>query len=181
MFGKLGAVTIDADTIVSGLLLEPDVLDSIRKALGSEVFSEDGRLDREKVAALVFSNRESREVLEGILHPLVFVRIEHVLSGEAGEGEPHKVAVVEIPLLFEKRYERRFRKRITVHTDKDTVLRRLQAKGITKEDVLRRLEAQMPIAEKIALSDFAIDNAGSPEETERQVEEIYITLLKEVE
>lgn len=178
MFRKFGVITLDADRIVESLLVEQDVLEKIRELLGDEVFNKSGRLNKKKVADLIFKSDASRNSLEDILHPLVFKRIKDFLD-KMNEKDKDKVVIIGIPILYEKGYENRFDRTITVHTKEEIALDRLEKDGITREEVLLRLKAQLPIEEKIKQADFLIDNNGTPEETMAQVEAVYKRLLKE--
>jgi len=176
MFGKLGAHTIDADEVVGSLLKEQKVLDRIRDILGTEVFDPQGGLDRKKVADAIFKDAALRASLENLLHPLVFDGIDAVIA----QREEDAIIVVEIPLLFERGYEKKFNRTITVFTDEATALARLEKKGIGRQDAMQRLRAQIPVHDKIVKSDFVIDNNGSPEDVMFGVKRIYKKLLKEV-
>jgi dephospho-CoA kinase len=176
LFEKFGAIIINTDEIVGSLLKKTEVLEKIKGLLGDKAFLEDGSLNTERVADIVFHNDTLRRSLEDILHPLVFERINFFLDGIA-DGD--KIILVEIPLLFERGYEGRFDKKITVYTEEKTALNRIERKGISRKEALLRLKSQLPIEEKIRRSDFIIDNNGALEETTLQVETICKELLKE--
>jgi dephospho-CoA kinase len=176
LFEKFGAIIINTDEIVGSLLKKTEVLEKIKGLLGNKAFLEDGSLNTERVADIVFHNDTLRLSLEDILHPLVFERINFFLDGIA-DGD--KIILVEIPLLFERGYEGRFDKKITVYTEEKTALNRIERKGISRKEALLRLKSQLPIEEKIRRSDFIIDNNGALEETTLQVETICKELLKE--
>lgn len=180
MFRDLGAVTLETDEIVDMLLKDKSVLRKIRKTFGNGVFSRDGDLDRVKIASIIFKDRGKRDTIEEILHPPVFERIKDFLSRMKKEGNQDKIVIIEIPLMFEKGYTERFHKNITVHADEETTLRRLEGSGITRENAMMRLNAQMPIKEKIKMADFVVDNSGTLEDTKAQVREIYNRLLKDL-
>lgn len=169
IFRRLGAICIDSDRIVAGLLEDRAVLGRIRQVAGGGVFAQKGGgLSREKLARLIFSDRRARGAVEGIIHPLVMEVIEkEFLKTKAG------VVVVEVPLLYEKGFEGVFDKVISVYAGERTALARLQKKGIARKDALRRLAAQMPTARKIEKADYVIDNEGGMELTERQASRIY--------
>ena len=178
IFRELGATTLDVDKIVDGLLKNTSVLERMRRAFGDCVFFEDGQLDRTKVAVMIFGDGEKRSVLEGILHPLVFEEIEEFLKVAAGTDSDNGVAVIEIPLMFEKEQVGRFHKTITVYADEDAVFRRLGERGIGRDKAEARLRAQMDIAEKMRRADFVIDNSGPIDETRTKVMNIYRKLLE---
>jgi dephospho-CoA kinase len=178
MFRKLGVITLDSDRIVESLLMEKDVLKKIQELLGNKVFQENGNLNKEKVGDVIFQNDVSRQSLEDILHPLVFKRIQDFLNTL---DEDNNIVMVEIPLLFERGYENRFHKTITVYTKEEIALNRLEQKGVTREKALLRLKAQLPIDEKIKRSDFVINNNVTIEEAMTQVETIYKKLLEEAD
>jgi dephospho-CoA kinase len=176
LFKKFGALTINTDEIVGSLLKEGGALEKIKGLLGREVFLGNGSLNTKNVADVIFRDDSLRRSLEDILHPLVFERI-NLLLDEIGDGD--QVIVIEIPLLFERGYEGRFDKTVTVYAKKETALDRLAKQGISREDALLRLKSQLSVEEKIRRSDFAIDNNGTIEETMPQVETICKELLKE--
>lgn len=177
MFRDLGAFILETDDIVDSLLNETPVLEEIKTVFGQEVFSEDGKLDRTKVAYCIFKNDACRDAIEGILHPLVFDRIDAFLKSLGKSHAGKKIAIIEIPLMFEKHYDAGFQKTITVYTDNITALERLEKSGIRSEDAILRLNVQMPVEEKAKLSDFVINNSGNPDETKALVKEIYNELM----
>jgi len=176
MFRNLGAAVIDSDEVVDSLLREEDVLEKIRVLFGKDIFFRNGSLNKKRVARIIFRNAILKNSLEEIVHPLVFERILCFLDSVK---KTHRIAVVEIPLLYEKGYEDRFDRTITVFTDENKALSRLEKRGLRRKEAELRLHAQMPIKEKVGKSDFAIDNNGSMKKTTSQVEEIYGQLLKE--
>jgi dephospho-CoA kinase len=176
MFRELGAVTIDADWVVQQLLREKQVHKKIKTLLGAGVFDKKGALDKSKIAQRIFRNKSLRIKLEDLLHPLVFERIDDFFK-KTKNGS--RVFIVEAPLIFERGYESRFDKMITVVTNETTAINRLSMHGISPKDVIERLKCQLPIKEKVKKSDFAIDNSMNPEKTKKYVTSIYKELLKE--
>lgn len=176
MFRELGAVTIDADWVVQQLLKEKAILKTIKVLFGAGVFDKKGNLDKSKIAQRIFRNKSLRLKLEDLLHPLVFERIDDFFR-KTKNGK--KVFIVEAPLIFERGYESRFDKMITVFTNETTAINRLSMLGISPKDVIERLKCQFPIKEKIKKSDFVIDNSMNPEKTKKQVTAVYKKLLKE--
>jgi len=173
-FAELGAFTVDADDVVHDLLEEKDVLSKLRPVLGSDVFAPDGKLDKEKVAAKIFDNQDLRRAMEDVLHPLVFDRVETMVR----EANP-KVAVVEATLIFERGHEGRFDRIVTVYTDNDIAIARLEERGIPREESVKRLMSQMPIEEKVERANYSIDNSGTPDETRNRTGIVYKVLMSE--
>lgn len=167
-FRKLGAFTVDADRLVGELLQEPDVLERLRPILGDRCFDEGGKILKGAVSDLIFRDESVRLQVEDVLHPRVFDRTDDMLLKAKAD-----IAVIEAPLLFERGYEKRFSKIVTIYTDEETALERLEKTGIDRQDAMRRLLCQMPVKEKVRRSDYAIDNGGTVEETEAQVKNIY--------
>ncbi|MBI4690912.1 MAG: dephospho-CoA kinase [Nitrospirae bacterium] len=176
IFGKLGAVTIDADRIVGDLLKEKKILDKIKLFFGSGVFDAKGRLDKEKVSEKIFKDTALRFKLEGILHPLVFERINDFIKKVK---DRRKIFIVEASLIYERGYENRFDRIITVFTNKKTAINRLAEYGVTPKIAKQRLGCQLPIEKKIWKADFKIDNNGTIEDTKSQVKEIYKRISEE--
>lgn len=176
MFRELGAVTIDADWVVQQLLREKTILKKIKTLFGAGVFDKKGALDKSKIAQRIFRNKSLRLKLEDLLHPLVFERIDDFFR-KTRNG--NKVFIVEAPLIFERGYEGRFDKMVTVFTRDTIAINRLSMHGISPKEVIERLKCQLPIKEKIKKSDFVIDNSMNPEKTKKQVTAVYKELLKE--
>jgi dephospho-CoA kinase len=176
LFKELGFSTLDADKIVESLFRKKEILKKIRHLMGSTVFNDNGSLNKEKVAEVIFKNASLRHSLEDLLHPFVFERIKDC----AEKMNMHdNILVIAAPLVYERKYEDRFDKIIVVHTTEDTALKRLGIKGVQKKDALLRLKAQLPIKDKMKRADFLIDNNGTLNRTKVQVEKLYKELLKE--
>ena len=174
MFKQLGATTIDADEIVRQLLDEPEVIKEISDAFGEEMVSE-GRVDKKRLADWVFRDAHARITLEDILHPLVFHRVKDRLAALSKEND--HVAIIEATVIFERGYQGRFDRIITVYAVEETSHKRLKAKGVSDVDVSKRLATQLPADIKMRGSDFVIDNDQGLEKTREQVSAIYQTLL----
>jgi dephospho-CoA kinase len=177
LFGDLGAVTLDSDRMVARLLDEDPVIREIAKLIGHDVISPDGRVDRRAVARKVFGDETSRRKIEALLHPLVFREIDRFTEKIK---DKKCIVIIEVPLLFEGEHQGRFRKVITVYTPEETAVERLVKSGFSREEAIARLKAQLPIETKKARADYTIDNSGTKEETKRQVEEIYRSLIAEM-
>ena len=145
VFRELGAMVLDSDDIVDLLLQDSGVIFKIKKILGSCVEKEDGTLDKGEVAKIIFNNNELRKKLEVLLHPLVFARVEASLQKIKGR---RRLAIVEVPLLFEGGYQDRFNRTITVFTTQKAAIERLMKAGVSRSNAMKRLKAQLPARDK---------------------------------
>jgi len=175
-FRDLGAVTLDSDRVVELLLKEAGVIEKVRKLLGSDVVAAGGVLDKKAVAAKIFHDPGLKKGLEGIIHPLVFERVNDFIGRIK---DKNRIVIVEVPLLFEGNYQEDFSKVITVYAPEEAAIERLENSGVTREEALLRLRSQLPIEEKKARADYLIDNSASKEETLTQVAEVYRLLCEE--
>jgi len=176
LFRKLGAHTLDSDKIVAGLLKQESVRGQIMGLLGVGVLKADGSLNKDGIAKIVFNNKLLRMKLQAMLHPLV---LDNVDKDIRRIRDTNCIVVVEVPLLFEGKFQNRFDRTITVYTRQMTALARLKKTGIARKDALSRLKTQMDIRLKKKLSDFCINNNGTKRQTETQVMRIFQTLVKE--
>ncbi len=177
IFKKLGAYVISADEIVHKLLEEEEVKEKVRKEFG-DVFTPEGKVDRKKLAQIVFNDEKKRKVLEGILHPLVFKEIERFFK-EVEEKDPKAVAVAEVPLMIETGSYKNYDIVIVVYAPHDLQLKRLIKKGMSAEEAEKRIKAQMSIEEKVKYADIIIENTGSLKELEKEVKKLY-EILKDI-
>jgi dephospho-CoA kinase len=172
MFAWLGAVVIDADQLARQVV-EPGqpALKEIAATFGPDVLLPDGRLDRPKLAGIIFADPVERAKLDAITHPRIRALMdEEIKRRRSGPG----VLIVDIPLLYENDRTNAVETVIVVWVDPQTQLRRIRDRdGLSADAARQRLAAQMPLDEKRARADHVIDNSGSREDTRRQVEAIY--------
>ncbi|MCK4911740.1 MAG: dephospho-CoA kinase [Thermodesulfovibrionales bacterium] len=171
-FAQEGAFTVNSDAVVAELLTRPEVVENVKFILGSGVLNEAGELDKRAVADVIFGDEDLRGAYEGIIHPLVFDRVNELIAASGVD-----IAVVEVPMLFENGYESQFSRTITIYADENVALDRMDEAGFSRDDAVRRLTCQMPIADKISRSDFTIDNNGAPEDVRPRVHQIYRALV----
>ena len=172
MFAQLGADLVEADQLARDVV-EPGqpALSEIVEAFGAEILRPDGRLNRSKLATIIFADPAARGRLNTITHPRIRERMDAEVAARTGQAG---VLLLDIPLLYENGRERTLERVIVVWVDAETQLRRLQERdGLSQEEARRRIAAQMPLDEKRARADHVIDNTGTREHTRAQVEAIY--------
>ena len=167
-----GVPTIDADQLAHAAQ-GPDgpAWQALRDRFGVGMFDDQGRLDRPKLAALVFADTTARAALNAIVHPHVRVAINRwFLDLEAAEAPP--LGIVAIPLFYESPQPEAYFRVIVTACRADTQLARVVARGLTEDEAARRISAQLPTAEKVRRADHAIWTDGTCADTDRQVDEV---------
>jgi dephospho-CoA kinase len=168
---ELGARVIDADEGARAVV-EPGTpgFDAVVAQFGPEMVR-DGRLDRQRLADVVFNDKQALERLNAIVHPLVREWTVARLTDAADEGVA--IAVQDVPLLFENGYEPLFRSTILVWVQEALQLERLLARGMPEADARARIANQLPIDEKRSRATYVIDNSGTREGTRAQTEKVW--------
>ncbi|HXW05235.1 MAG TPA: dephospho-CoA kinase [Vicinamibacterales bacterium] len=175
-FGALGAAVIDADVIAREVVIPGSPgLTRIVERFGPAMLRPDGSLDRPALAAVVFADRTARAALEAIVHPEVYRRISEWF---ANLPQGPKVAIADIPLLFETGHEHEFERVIVCVCEPGEQLRRIMRRSnLSLEEARARVATQWPTDEKVARADYVISTDGTFAETEAQVESTYALLL----
>lgn len=179
MLRELGAEVLDADEIAREVV-EPGqpALDEIVAAFGSDMIGPDGRLDRRKLASVVFRDPQARARLNAIVHPRVRALLGERLARIA-RSRPDTVVVLDIPLLFDvpvPEYEHL--DAIVVYASPETQLRRLMVRNhLDREEAQARLGAQVPLQDKLGRARWVVDNDGSLVHTRAQVARIWEEIL----
>ena len=166
-----GARVVDADRIAREVV-EPGTpgLDAVVAAFGTEVLTPEGALDRPALAAVVFADPEARRRLDGIVHPLVRARAAELVAA----APPDAVVVQDVPLLVETGQAASYDLVLVVQADLATRLRRLVGRGLPEDDARSRIAAQATDEQRRAVADVVLDNSGTVEELEAQVERFWV-------
>jgi dephospho-CoA kinase len=189
MFRKLGAHLTEADA-VAHTLMQPGqaVYEEVVRRFGREILNPDGSINRPRLAEAAFGAPGGApprvKELNEIVHPTVVAR-ENEWMEEIGQRDPNAIAIVEAALILEAGTGSRFDYLIVVTCDPEQrILRFARRLGISEDaaraEVTRRMAAQIPDEEKIKAADFVIDNSGSLDATERQVEQVFAALHRQI-
>ncbi|WP_286680168.1 dephospho-CoA kinase [Tepidanaerobacter sp. EBM-49] len=170
-----GAVIIDADKIAREIMSkgEPAWFE-VLNYFGDEILNDDrSDIDRKKLAHIVFSDKAKLEVLNNITHPKIIEEIKRKVEEYKKAGK--KIIVIDAALLIETGLDKIADEVWVVAANEDIQLQRLMAreKDITKDEALKRIKSQMPLAEKLKFADRVIDNNSSIEETKKQVDKMW--------
>ncbi|HWG53998.1 MAG TPA: dephospho-CoA kinase [Gemmatimonadaceae bacterium] len=171
-----GATIIDADALARRAV-EPGspALRAIVARWGNALLLDDGTLDRAALRRIVFANPAELEALNAMVHPEVRrLRDEDVAAARARDD---RLVVCDIPLLYEQDMEREFARVILVHAPEDVRLERLMRdRGLSRDDAMLMIVAQMPAELKRARADLVVENASTLEALEARVNEVWRTL-----
>lgn len=174
LFRQLGAATLNADDLARTAVSPGSAaFTRIVDHFGREILTPEGEIDRPKLAKRIFSDPEERLALNRITHPVIAALATARLCELASRpGVP--LVVYEAPLLFEAQAEDRVDCVLVVASKPEKQLERLMLRdGISRNEALRRIASQMPLAEKIARADLVIENDGSPEEAAQAVRSVF--------
>ena len=174
MLEERGCYCIDADRIAHSLLQPPSpTWKRVVEYFGREILTPHQTINRTKLGAIVFSDREKREKLNSIIHPQV-IKEENRLIEEYLRSGAVGIVIVDAALIIETGSHRRFDKIVVVYTDEKTQLDRLiKRNGLSPEEAKRRIEAQLPLKEKLRYADYKISTSGSLQDTVREAEEVF--------
>jgi dephospho-CoA kinase len=166
---RLGEKVLYADLIAKDLTENNiEIKNEIKNVFGLEFFDKSGKLDRKKLADLVFSDDEALAVLNSLVHPHVFSFIDEEVSLLAKNGGDR--IFVEAALIFETYMDENLDVVIVIDSEKDTRLKRVKSRdGMTESEFKKRVDSQMSSEEKVRLADFTIKNNGSLGELERNL------------
>ena len=171
MLAEKGALIIDADAITKELQ-QPggEVFYAMVERFGPIIVAADGTLDRQAVAAIVFTDEQARKDLEAIVHPAVgAVMLERMKS----VAETDRVVVYDVPLLVESA-RRGYGAVVVVDVDPDVAVRRLvELRKMGEPDARARIANQASREERRAVADRVIDNSGTLDDLRRQVDEVW--------
>ena len=184
LLAKKGALVIDADQLAREVVAPgTSGYQEIIAHFGQEMASQpDGPIDRQKLAAVVFSDANQRKVLESIVHPKVRALFLQKLTTATQSKSPPRLIAYLVPLLFESGYSYdEVDYIVVVSASEQLCIDRVVARDrITPEQVRKRLAAQLPIAEKERRADFVVQNNGSAAELEQAVERLLESMPRQL-
>jgi len=165
-----GIPIIHADLVAREMMeSHPEIRTQLKQAFGNDVYMPDGKLDRKRLAALIFNDELAKHRVNSIVHPHVIEYQKNELEKLERSGQ-YRFAGVEAALIFEARAEKQFDVIVVVAASEQTVIRRLMKRdGLSKQEIMKRIAAQMPLEEKIKRADIVIYNDGPLDELNHEV------------
>lgn len=174
---ELGYPIIDCDEITrKNYEIGGKIYNVVLERFGSEFLLDDDNIDRKKLGKLVFNNPSAKMLLNSITHPIIK---EELLKEIAKYNDG--LLFVEIPLLYEAKFDSICDKVICVFlSQKYQVERLMEREGIDEDFALKKIQSQMDLYMKKSLADYVVNSKGSFDETREQVIEI-INKIKELD
>lgn len=175
IFEKLGIKTICADFIVHQLLENDDIKNKILFTFRDNDILTDNILDRRKLGKIVFSDKEKKDKLEKIIHPIVIEKIHEFFN----KNKEEKIVLVDVPLLFEGNFEYLFDKIMLIYANDNIRFERIKKRNNFEDEYIKKImNSQLSQEIKKEKSDFIIINENkSLEEIEKEVEKIIKELI----
>lgn len=163
-----GYTIIDADKIGHMELENDEVKKQLVNKFGKSILK-DNEVNRVTLGKLVFENNENLKELNNIIHPQIRKNISEQIQVHKNE----KLVFVDVPLLFEAKFDDLVEKIIVISLDEKIQLERLMNRNsLSKEEALQRIKSQIPVREKEKLGDYVVDNSFTQENTYNQVDRI---------
>lgn len=178
MLREMGFSVLDADSLAHKLI-EPGqpAYDELVREFSPSITDSNGRVDRAKLAAVVFADRAKLDRLNAIVHP----RVAEVISRQFEEWQrqgTRDAAFVEAALIVEAGIHKGLDGLVVAWCEPEQQFERLRARGLSEPEARRRIAAQLSVEEKLRYATEKIDCSGSLEQTRRQVEALATTLRR---
>ena len=170
-FSQCGGVVVDGD-VIAREVVEPGTegLAALVDAFGDDILLPDGALNRPALAAKAFKEDATRNILNGIVHPLVGKRRVELIAAVPEDS----VVVEDIPLLVESGMAPLFPLVVVVFADAELrVARLVEQRGMAEDDARARIAAQADDEQRRAVADVWLDNSGTPEELAKRAREVW--------
>ncbi len=176
-FAALGAHVYHADEI-SRRSLDPGAAcyERVISTFGQEIVNPDGTINRRRLGEIVFADEAKRRLLNGIIHPYVIDEIFSCAERDL-RNDPNGIAIFEIPVLFESGMDARMDANIVVSCEEEIRIRRVMERDqLSREQVIARIRSQMSEEEKIRRADFILENNGTEDALNQQVDALFARL-----
>lgn len=171
LFSLNGFKVIDADKIAHSILKNNGL--AIANMFGQE-YVIDGMVDRKSLGKLIFADQESRKKLEAFIHPKIFSAVEIESQKLENLRFPY---LIDIPLFFERHGVYPIDKTVLIYAPRETQIKRvIERDQLNQDEVIQRINSQLPIDEKLNLSTWIIKNSSSLKFLQSEVERVSIEI-----
>jgi len=175
-FAKLGCAVINADRIVHKLLETGDIKGKLLAAFGETVFDREGKIDRVRLAEVVFAKGEKLGQLNDIIHGDVLRRVEELIA-RYNRQKNIPAVVLDMPLLAEVGWDKRCDKLIFVDCDEENRLRRAKNRGIDENQLKIRENFQISLDKKAKLAHYKVDSNSGLSALVKQVADVFSCIV----
>ncbi|WP_195851010.1 dephospho-CoA kinase [Aerococcus tenax] len=169
-FKKVGFPVVDAD-LGARAVVEPGTqgLQAIKEHFGEDFLFPNGTLNRKKLGDVVFTDKDQLKALNQLLLPYIYDWVNDRAQSYQDQG--HQLIVLDIPLLYETKYQDACDAVMLVYVPESIQLQRLMDRdNLSEDEAFDRMLSQYNIEQKLRWADIVIDNQGSIQQTEKQVE-----------
>lgn len=187
LLAEKGAIAINVDQVGHQLLKRgSSVMDELISGFGESILDASGDVSREKLGAIVFNDKSARERLNAIMHPPI-VEQSRTRARQLVAEDPTCVVLIDAPLLIEAGAQDTVDIIVVVTASTENQLQRIidrsiaQNRPLERSEAQARIDAQMPLSEKIEYADFVIENNRTVDELREQVSLLWQELKREAE
>lgn len=174
LFEKLGIPVIDTDTIAHNLVDDdPKVLQEITESFGQDVLNLNGKLNRKKLAQIVFNVKDNKQQLEKILHPKIRSEVVRQLHDLAKNPDSPEYTIIVVPLLIETDYDDIIDRILVVIADEAKRIERIQRRDSRSMNEIRSIiDNQVTDETRLKVSDDIIKNNNDINDLNSLVEKL---------
>lgn len=168
---KLDIKVIDSDKIAHQVLNFDNVKKEIKEQFGETIIDNEGNINKKKLGKAVFDDDKLRKQLETITHPKIIELIDKKINKYQKDKE--EIIVLDVPLLFETSLDKKVDETWVVYANKETQIKRLKKRdNFNRKDAIKRINAQMPLEDKVKKADVVIKNEDTIKELENKVHKL---------
>ncbi len=178
IFKRLGCKIINVDEKAKQVIKKnKTVQNEIKKEFGNKVFFRDGTLNRKLLASIAFEDENKTQLLNRIVHPRMVADVVEEMESARFSGR-YPLIIVDAALIYEISIEKLFEHVIVVFSNQNQRVKRvMQRDNVKKEEVMARMDRQIPLVEKQKWADYVIDNRGEIADLEKQVQKVFDELV----
>lgn len=170
-FTKIGVPVFDADKFVHSIFQKKEFAELIAREFGQQ-YEDNYKVNRRLLGEMIFNNDKAKIRLESLIHPLVLKRMLEFCTEMEAKG--HKYVVLDVPLLFEAGWEKYCDETWVVYLPEEIQLERIILRDkVSMEEAKKKIDAQMPMAEKLKKASRIIDNTSEWQTTKKSLETIW--------
>ncbi len=172
-FAQMGAFIFDADTEAKKLInTNATVQNELIAEFGTDIINPKGGIEKRKLARIAFQDDDHQQRLNFVIHPYIFDLIDNMFI-KVSSANRHSMFVVDAAMIYESGFDSHLDYVVVITAQLMHRMERALKRGnLTRDEVLKRIELQLPEEEKVGMADFVIHNDGSEAELEENVRDL---------